>query len=29
MEVETGKILAWGCHPAFNPNEMDITNYFL
>ena len=27
MEVETGKILAWGCHPAFNPNEMDITNY--
>lgn len=27
MEVETGKMLAWGCYPSFNPNEMEITNY--
>jgi len=27
MEVETGKMLAWGCYPTFDPNKKDITNY--
>ena len=27
MEVETGKMLAWGSSPSFDPNEMEITNY--
>lgn len=27
MEIETGKILAWGQTPAFDPNEMEITEY--
>ena len=25
--METGKILAWGQDPGFNPNELNITNY--
>ena len=27
VDVETGKILAWGQDPGFNPNELNITNY--
>ena len=27
MEVETGKMLAWGCYPSFDPNTMEISNY--
>ena len=27
MEVDTGKVLAWGQYPGFDPNEMDITDY--
>ncbi|MFR0978145.1 MAG: peptidoglycan D,D-transpeptidase FtsI family protein [Holdemania filiformis] len=27
MEVETGKILAWGQSPSFDPNTMDIDDY--
>lgn len=27
MEVDTGKILAWGQSPSFNPNDLDITEY--
>ncbi|MCF0110594.1 MAG: PASTA domain-containing protein [Erysipelotrichaceae bacterium] len=27
MEVKTGKMLAWGGSPSFNPNEMEISNY--
>lgn len=27
MEVDTGKILAWGQTPSFNPNELNITDY--
>lgn len=27
MEVETGKILAWGQSPSFDPNQMNIDDY--
>ena len=27
MEVSTGKILAWGQTPSFDPNQMNITEY--
>ena len=27
MEIDTGKILAWGQYPSFNPNEMNIEDY--
>ena len=27
MEIKTGKILAWGQTPTFDPNKMDITDY--
>jgi penicillin-binding protein 2B len=27
MEVDTGKVLAWGQYPEFDPNEIDITDY--
>lgn len=27
MEVDTGKILAWGQTPSFDPNELNITDY--
>ena len=27
MEIETGKVLAWGQWPGFDPNKMDVTNY--
>ncbi|MCF0113822.1 MAG: penicillin-binding protein [Erysipelotrichaceae bacterium] len=27
MEVDTGKILAWGQYPSFNPNTLDIDDY--
>lgn len=27
MEISTGKILAWGQYPSFDPNTLDITDY--
>ncbi len=27
MEIKTGKILAWGQYPSFDPNTLDITDY--
>ena len=27
MEVDTGKILAWGQYPSFDPNTLNITDY--
>jgi len=27
MEVDTGKILAWGQYPSFDPNELEISDY--
>lgn len=27
MEIETGKILAWGQYPSFDPNTLDIKDY--
>jgi len=27
MEVETGKILAWGGYPTFDPSDLDIEDY--
>lgn len=27
MEVDTGRVLAWGQYPGFDPNEMNITDY--
>lgn len=27
VDVETGKILAWGQDPGFDPNKLNITNY--
>ena len=27
MEIKTGKILAWGQYPSFDPNTLDIRDY--
>ena len=27
MEIDTGKILAWGQYPGFDPNTLEITDY--
>ncbi|MBQ9328285.1 MAG: PASTA domain-containing protein [Solobacterium sp.] len=27
MEIETGKLLAWGQYPGFDPNTLEITDY--
>ena len=27
MEIDTGRILAWGQYPSFNPNTLDIEDY--
>jgi len=27
MEIKTGKILAWGQYPSFDPNTLEITDY--
>ncbi len=27
MEIATGKLLAWGQYPSFDPNTLDITDY--
>ncbi len=27
MEVKTGKVLAWGQYPSFDPNKLDVENY--
>ncbi len=27
MEIDTGKVLAWGQYPGFNPNQKDIADY--